>query len=72
MDRLKIPADQRCPKCNGWGIDWNESFDRKLDQVQDTQGLSLYEAIYQVKQNRNYEDDYWKCEACEGTGIRRD
>ncbi|MBD8848411.1 hypothetical protein [Priestia megaterium] len=72
MERLKIPADKMCPECNGWGIDWNETFDRKLDQIQDTQGLSLYDAINQAKQSPLYQEDYWACKECDGTGIKKD
>lgn len=71
MDRLKVPTDKRCSDCNGWGIDWNESFDRKLDQIQDTQGLSLYDAINQAKQSTLYQDDYCTCKSCDGTGAKK-
>lgn len=63
--------EERCEKCNGYGIEWNDVFDRAVDTVMDTQGLSFYDAVNQVKNNRSYEEDYTDCKECKGTGKNK-
>lgn len=63
--------DARCEKCNGYGIEWNKTFDRAVDRVMDTQGLSFYDSVNQVRGNSMYEEDYSLCVPCNGTGKRK-
>jgi len=62
--------EKRCEDCNGWGIFWNEAFDRKVDQYMDTQGLSMYESVLFLKKSPTYKEDYWNCDVCKGTGEK--
>lgn len=63
--------EERCKECDGFGIEWNDVFDRAVDTVMDTQGLSYYDAVNQVKNNRSYEEDYKDCKDCKGTGKNK-
>ncbi|MBT2576860.1 hypothetical protein J7E43_05495 [Bacillus sp. ISL-8] len=63
--------DDRCEKCNGYGIEWNRTFDRAVDRVMDTQGLSFYDSVNQVRGNSMHEEDYSLCAPCNGTGKKK-
>ncbi|KGP89658.1 hypothetical protein N780_10235 [Pontibacillus chungwhensis BH030062] len=60
--------EKRCKKCSGWGILWNEAFDKKLDRITDSQGLSYYDAVLQLKKSSSYKKTYSNCGACKGIG----
>ncbi|SEH94651.1 hypothetical protein SAMN05192559_1062 [Halobacillus karajensis] len=68
---MKSKPEERCAKCNGWGIDWDDVFDKRIDQITDTQGLSYYDAIEQAKADHEYQENYWNCKDCGGTGINK-
>lgn len=65
-----IKLEDRCTNCNGYGIKWNDDFDRGVDTVMDTQGLSFYDAVNQTKRNKHYDGDWWNCEKCNGSGKK--
>lgn len=71
-DVLMLPnVKDRCEKCSGYGIQWNDTFERAVDRVMDTQGLSYYDSVNQTKNSRSYEEDYELCSACDGTGKKK-
>lgn len=63
--------EERCKKCDGYGIEWDETFERAIDTVMDTQGLSFYDSVNQVKNNRMYENHYTFCPDCNGDGKKK-
>jgi uncharacterized protein with PIN domain len=69
MERVNHKSIQRCPKCNGYGVEWNENFERSVDRISDTQGLSFYDAIQQTKRNPRFSSDFWDCPECNGAGF---
>ncbi|MEQ6377445.1 hypothetical protein RZN22_13400 [Bacillaceae bacterium S4-13-58] len=60
--------NERCPKCNGYGVKWNDNFEASVDRICDTQGLSFYDAIQRTKKNPRFRSDFWDCSECKGTG----
>lgn len=62
---------EHCEECNGFCIKWNDVFDRAVDRVMDTQGLSVYDAVNQVRGDTMYKDDYSLCVSCSGTGKKK-
>lgn len=65
---ILVKFEDRCPTCGGYGFDWNENFERNIDRIMDTQGLSYYDAVNQTKKNNRYSGDFWNCKECNGIG----
>lgn len=63
--------ENRCPTCRGTGevYDWaNGGFEREVDHIVDTQGISIYDAVLQLKRKKKYLEAIQKCNTCNGTG----